>query len=108
MVIVRLRVGSDSSSGAPGGTILYIKQVITRNVGFSAMPRSILRVLVQKSNLMFEPHVQTNGEHAFFVFVFSRQVMAVFVFFRIVFSRQVMGVFVFFRIVVSVISLEQI
>ena len=57
------------------------------------MPRSILRVSIQKLNLILEPHVQTNGKHAIFVLVFSRQVMAV---------------FVFFRIVVSVISLEQI
>ena len=56
------------------------------------MPPSILRVLIQKLNLIFELHVQTNGELVFFVFVFSRQVMAV---------------FVFFRIVLSVISLEQ-
>ena len=56
------------------------------------MPRSILRVSIQKLNLTFEPHVQTSEEHALFIFVSFRQVMAV---------------FVFVRIVVSVISLEQ-
>ena len=43
-------------------------------------------------NLVFEPHVQTNGKPA-----------AV----PILFFRQVMAAFVFFRILVSVISLEQ-
>ena len=56
------------------------------------MPCSILRVSIQKSNLDFEPHVQTNGEHVFFVFFFFTSY----------------GRFCIFRSVVSVISLEQI
>ena len=56
------------------------------------MPRFIWRVSIRKLTLMFEPHVQTNGEPAFFLFFFARQVMVV---------------FVFVRIVVSITSLEQ-
>ena len=45
------------------------------------MPRSILRVSIRTLNLTYGPHVQANGELAFFVLFFSRQLMAVFVFF---------------------------
>ena len=64
---------------------------LRKNSGFSAMPRSILRVSIWKFNLVFVPHMQTNGKRALFFF----------------FSRQVTVAFVFFRIVVSVISLKQ-
>ena len=59
---------------------------------FLRCPAQFLRGSIRKVNLVFEPHAQTNGKVASFVFVFSRQVMTV---------------FVFFRIVVSVISLER-
>ena len=63
-------------------TISIHKASNTKNAGFSAMPRSILRVLIWIFNLVFELHVQTNWKPAFFTFLFFRQVMAALVFFR--------------------------
>ena len=61
------------------------------NTGFSAMPRSILRVSIWNFNLVFTPHLQTNGKRAL----------------RFFFSDKLQSLLYFFRIVVSVISLEQ-
>ena len=46
-------------------------QVVMRTSGIAAMPRSILRVSISNLNLVFEPHVQTNGKPAPFFITFS-------------------------------------
>ena len=45
------------------------------------MPRSILRVSIWNFNLVFKPHVQTNGKPAPLLILFFRQVIVAFVFF---------------------------
>ena len=59
----------------------YDKKMKRWHFGICAIPRSILRISICNFNVVFEPHVHTNGKPGVSFVLFFMKVMGVFVFF---------------------------